>query len=636
MAESKTLDHDHDVHHEHSASFWQKYIFTSDHKMIGIQYGVAAILFLLVGFFLMMVMRWSIAYPDRELPALLKLFIGDRWLNPDGTVRADLYNMFGAMHGTIMVFLGVVPIAFGAFGNYVTPLQIGAPDMAFPRLNMASFWCYFVGGVMMFGSFFLDSGPAQSGWTNYSPLATMAQSDFKNIFWTGQTQWLLAMVFIITSSLLGAVNFITTIINLRAKGMTWMRMPFFCWAQLVTGFLLLLAFPPLEVAALMQLMDRVAESSFFIPTGTFMAGQWMDVSGGGSPLLFQHLFWFLGHPEVYVLILPAIGVLAEIIPANTRKPLWGYKSMVFAVLVLGFLSFIVWAHHMYLTGMGWYISTFFQTTTVMISVPSVILLSCLMISLWGGSIRFSLPMLWAIAFLPMFGFGGLTGLPLAFNQLVLHLHDTYYVIGHFHYVVAPGSIFAFIGGVYHWLPNYTGKKMNDFLGHLHFWPSLLFMNVVFLPMFFQGMAGFHRRWHNGGKFFEGTVNKEFIAEGTLLSNLFNGGETITLLDLNALMTWGTFGLAVAQIPFFINLFLTFSKGKKLNDDNPWKATTLEWSTPTPPPHGNFVGDIEACRGPYEYSVPGDRDDFTPQWLPDTEIARVHATETPKEADSATV
>jgi hypothetical protein len=303
-----------------------------------------------------------------------------------GVMGGDLYNSFGAMHGTIMVFLAIVPVLFGAFGNYVTPLQIGAPDMAFPRLNMASFHCYFLGGVVMFASFFTPGGAARSGWTSYSPLASI--TDPTNLF-DGQTYWLMGMVLLITSSLLGSVNFIATIIQLRCRGMSWMRMPFFVWAQFVTGFLLLLAFPPLEAAGLMQLMDNLFGSSFFLPQGLVVGGTPLQVSGGGSPLLWQHLFWFLGHPEVYVLILPAIGIVAEVISNNIRKPLWGYKSMVYAAMSIGFLSFIVWAHHMYLTGMGTKVATFFQTTTMMISIPSVIILTALFISLWGGSIRFN-------------------------------------------------------------------------------------------------------------------------------------------------------------------------------------------------------------------------------------------------------
>jgi cytochrome c oxidase subunit 1 len=502
--------------------------------------------------------------------------------------------MFGAMHGTIMVFFGVVPLGFAAFVNFVTPLQVGAPDMAFPKLNMWSFWLFFISGVIMVASFFLPTGAAQAGWTNYSPLAATIQMNSDSHFWTGQTQWLFAMVFNISASLLGAVNVLTTVINLRAKGLTWMRLPFFTWAMFVIAFLLLLAFPPLEVAALMQLSDQVFGSSFFLPTGLYTkeAGL-LNVSGGGHPVLFQHLFWFLAHPEVYVLLLPAIAIVAEVIPCNTRKPLWGYKSMVYGLLTLGFLSFIVWAHHMYLTGMGSVVATFFQFTTVLISIPSVILLTCLMISLWGGSIRFPVPMLFATAFLPMFGIGGLTGLPLAFTFIDLYLHDTYYVIAHFHYIVAPGVIFGLFAGIYHWYPKVTGRMMGTKLGHLHFWPSLIAMNVLFAPMFIQGMAGFHRRWFDGGKVFEMTSHKYFY--------------------LNEIISWGAWGLGIAQLPFIINFFYSAFAGKKVTSDNPWNATTLEWNTPTPPPHGNFLTEQVVYRGPYEYSVPGADKDFSPQW-----------------------
>src|SRR5213594_1305426 len=394
-----------------------------------------------------------------------------------------------------MICLAIVPIAFAAFGNFVVPLQIGAPDMAFPRINMVSYQCYFLGGVVMFFSFFIPGGAARSGWTSYSPLATLADMGHHP---NGQTFWILGMVLLITSSLLGAVNFIATIIQLRAKGMTWMRLPFFVWAQFVTAFLLLLAFPPLEAAAVMQLMDNVAGTSFFLPTGLMVNGNPPPISGGGSPLLWQHLFWFLGHPDVYVLILPAMCIVCEIIANNTRKPIWGYKSLVYSVLCIGFLSFIVWAHHMYLTGMGTRIATFFQTTTMIISIPSVIILTCFFISLWGGSIRFTVPMLFALAFLPMFGIGGLTGLPLGLAYADIHLHDTYYVIGHFHYVVAPGTLFALFAGIYYWFPKVTGKSMNETMGKLHFWGSFVCMNFIFFPMLIQGLAGVSRRLYDGG------------------------------------------------------------------------------------------------------------------------------------------
>ena len=583
-------NHDHGEAHPHDPGFWRKYVFSTDHKMIGIQYGLTSLLFMLLGFFLIAMMRWSIAYPGQPIPVigyLLHTIMGDMAspvLDPQTkeligyAISNDLYNSFGAMHGTIMVFLAVVPLAFAAFGNYVVPLQIGAPDMAFPRLNMASYHLFLLGGLVMFASFFIPGGPAQAGWTSYSPLATSIPTD-------GQFYWLVAMVIIITSSLLGAVNFIATIIQLRAPGMTWMRMPFFCWAQFVTAFLLLLAFPPLEVGALLQLMDNVAGTSFYLPTGLAVSTL-SDVSGGGSPLLYQHLFWFLGHPEVYVLILPAMGVVSEIIANNTRKPIWGYKSLVYSVLVLGFLSFIVWAHHMYLTGMGTKISTFFQTTTMIISIPSVIILSCLFISLWGGRIRFNTPMLFALAFLPMFGIGGLTGLPLGFNYSDILLHDTYYVIGHFHYVVAPGTIFALIAGIYFWYPKMTGRYMSEFWGRVHFWCSFVFMNLTFQPMFAQGMAGMLRRMADGGAGYSIANNPDAI-----------GGLADRYLQLNVNITLAAYALGISQIPFIINLFYSIKNGKKVESDNPWESTTLDWQTPTPSSPGNFAGPIKVVNGP---------------------------------------
>jgi cytochrome c oxidase subunit 1 len=590
----------HAAHHE-EPGFWRKYIFSTDHKVIGIQYGITGLIFLFFGFCLMMVMRWQIAYPKQAIPLvgdLLQKILGEEMV-AQGVMLPDLYNAFGAMHGTIMVFLAIVPIAFAAFGNFVVPLQIGAPDMAFPRINMVSYQCYFLGGVVMFFSFFIPGGAARSGWTSYSPLATLADMGHHP---NGQTFWILGMVLLITSSLLGAVNFIATIIQLRAKGMTWMRLPFFVWAQFVTAFLLLLAFPPLEAAAVMQLMDNVGGTSFFLPTGLMVDGKALPISGGGSPLLWQHLFWFLGHPEVYVLILPAMGIVCEIIANNTRKPIWGYKSLVYSVLCIGFLSFIVWAHHMYLTGMGTKIATFFQTTTMIISIPSVIILTCLFISLWGGSIRFNTPMLFALAFMPMFGIGGLTGLPLGFNFTDLHLHDTYYVIAHFHYVVAPGTIFGLFAGIYYWYPKATGRLMSEFWGKVHFWTSLIFMNLIFQPMFAQGMAGLSRRMYDGGVTYAGANDPALGVVG--VPQIF--------IDMNRHISWAAWCLGLVQIPFIINFFVSLKKGKPVASDNPWGATTLEWQTPTPPPHGNFDKPIEVHRGPYEYSVPGHSPDFTPQ------------------------
>jgi cytochrome c oxidase subunit 1 len=572
-----------EAHHEES--FIRRWVFSQDHKVIGCQYAVTALLFLFFGFCLMLLMRFQLAYPGKPLP-LIGGLLGDEMV-AQGIMLPDFYNSLGAMHGTIMVFLGVVPLLVGAFGNFVVPLQIGAPDMAFPKLNMASYWVYFLGGVIMLTSFFVPGGAASSGWTSYPPLSDIAT--------TGQTYWLVGMVFLITSSLLGAVNFIVTIVQLRAPGLTWMRLPFFVWAQLVTSFLLLLAFPPLEAAGVLQLMDRLAGTSFFLPSGLVVGGELLAVSGGGSPLLWQHLFWFLAHPEVYVLVLPAMGIVAEVISNNTRRPIWGYKSLVYSAIFLGFMSFVVWAHHMFLTGMGTTISAFFQTTTMIISIPSVVILSSFFLSLWGASIRFTTPMLFALAFLPMFGIGGLTGLPLGLSTADIHLHDTYYVIGHFHYVVAPGTIFGIFAGIYYWYPKVTGRRMSELLGKLHFWPSLIFINGIFMPMFIQGLRGVSRRLYDGGRQYE------FAAD---------------VMKWNEFMSISAFCLAAVQLIFIFNFFWSMKFGKRV-EGNHWQATTLEWTDAPSPPigHGNFPKVPVVHRWAYDYSVPGHDADFIPQSQP---------------------
>jgi len=672
-------------HEHHELGFWRSYIFSTDHKVIGIQYLWGGLAFLYFGFGLMLLMRWQIAFPREPLtwinisnhlayqwdqiwyhlgflsnapttpvpvpadpndPPLIQLIFGKDQM-PGGIMTPDFYNTLGAMHGTIMVFFGIVPVAFAAFGNYVMPLQIGTVDMAFPRLNMGSVILFFLSAVLMFGSLLVPGGAAKSGWTSYTPLAAISDQPqlitphFLNLFgqlpvlvttetpfhrdgyslfgmhyltwsqghafkwplWlTGQSVWIIAMAFNITSSLLSSVNFITTIVQLRAKGMGWMRLSFFVWTQFVTAFLLLLAFPPLEAAAFMQLMDRLAGSSLFCPEGLVVGGTPLPNSGGGTPLLWQHLFWFLGHPEVYVLVLPGLGIIAEIVANNARKPIWGYNQMVYSLLVLGFLSMIVWAHHMYLTGMGTAVSSFFQLTTIIISVPTMVILSSLIISLWGGSIRFTSPMLWATAFLPLFGIGGLTGIPLAFNAPDTFLHDSYYIIAHFHYVIAPGTIFALFAGVHYWYPKATGRMMSEFWNKVHFWPTMILMNCIFFPMFLQGMAGMHRRGFDGGATYE-LLNKNVLGWNWFIS------ESAWLMGL-------------AQIPFIINFAFSWKYGRKVSD-NPWEATTLEWSAPSPPPHGNFIGPVVAYRGPYEYSVPGDPTDFTPQSEPPATSKPIH-------------
>jgi len=561
---------------------FRKYIFSLDHKVIGLQYALTSLVFLLTGFLLAVLFRWQLAYPGQPVPIVGNWF-GE--LNaPGGVMLPEFYNQLVAMHGTIMVFLAVVPLSVGAFGNYLIPLQIGAPDMAFPRLNMASYWTYLAGGVVMLASFFVRGGAPNSGWTSYPPLA-----DFATM---GQTLWLVGMFLLIVSAMFGSVNTITTIVQLRAPGLTWFRLPFFVWAQLVTAFLLLLAFPPLQGAAILQFADRVLGTSFFLPSGLFVAGAVVKRAGGGNPLLWQHLFWFLAHPEVYVLILPAMGIVGEIIANNTRKPLWGYRVMVYAIIFLGFMSFIVWAHHMFLTGMGTIISAFFQTTTMIISVPSVIVLTGLLLSLYGGSIRFNTPMLFALAFLPMFGIGGLSGLPLGLASSDIPLHDTMYVVGHFHYVVAPGTIFALFGGIYYWYPKITGRLMSEVLGWIHFAGSFICMNGILFPMLILGLGGVNRRLYDGGMQYA-------LAK--------------PLHPLQVGMSYSAWTLALFQLPFIWNVFASLKFGR-VADANPWHATTLEWTAaPTPPiAHGNFETIPAVYRAGYEDSVPGAADDFVPQ------------------------
>ena len=576
------------AHAEPQGFIW-KYVFSVDHKVIGIQYLVTSFVFLLCGFSMMLLMRWQLAIPtpaddfDPEQLGLIRGLLN--WVFPEnmpfGFMDPTFYNQLGAMHGTIMVFLGIVPLGVAAFGNYVMPLQIGAPDMAFPRLNMASYWTFLVGGLVIMASFFADGGAPQSGWTSYAPLSVVAP--------VGQTYWLIGMVIIITSSLFGAINFIVTMLNMRAKGLTMGRLPVFCWAQLVTAVLLLLAFPVLEAGAILQLLDRVAGTSFYIPKDMIYGSTVFPRAGGGNPILWQHLFWFLAHPEVYVLLLPPMGVIAEIIATNTRKPLFGYRELVGSMILIGFLSFIVWAHHMFLSGMRTSLASLFVTTTLTISVPAVAILTCLLMSLRGGSIRFNTPMLFALAFLPMFAIGGLTGLPLGFAPTDLHLHDTYYVIGHFHYVVAPGSLIALLGGTYYWYPKMFGRRMNEKLGKIHFWMTVIPMNFVFFPMLIQGMYGMQRRlaspvdqWHN-----------------------------LPVQGWSYIIGIAAAVLFVGQLPFLFNFFWSLKHGEEAGE-NPWDATTLEWACPSPPPHGNFATEPEVFRGPYEYSVPGHKTDYWPQ------------------------
>jgi cytochrome c oxidase subunit 1 len=546
-------------------------VHLTDHKTIGLQYAVTALLFLLVGFLLMLLMRWQLAWPTSPLPRAFVMVIGETNA-PGGYMAPEFYNQLVAMHGSVMIFLAVVPLLTGAFGNYLIPVQIGAGDMVFPRLNAASYWIYAGAGVLMLIGFFVQGGAANSGWTSYPPLADMATR--------GQNFWLGGIVLLGLSAMLNAVNVIVTIIQSRAPGLTFMRLPCFVWTQLVSALLLLLAFPPLQVAAVFQLMDRLGGTSFFLPSGLVVNGVPLrGVSGGGSPLLWQHLFWFLGHPEVYVLILPAIGIVAEIIANNTRRPIWGYRGMVASIVFIGVMSVIVWAHHMFLTGMGTELGTFFQITTMIISIPSVVLVTSLMLSLWGGTIRFTTPMLFALAFLPMFGIGGLSGLPLGLAASDVILHDTWYVVGHFHFLVAPGTLFAIFAGIYYWFPKVTGRRLHHGLGVIHFWGNLIAMTAVFLPMFTLGLRGVNRRLYDAGLQYA-------HAQGTL--------------GIQAHMTWAAVALGLFQLPLLVNLIVSLRRGAE-SGENPWDARTLEWQAGSPPVAGNFITPPRVQGGPYDYS-----------------------------------
>lgn len=497
-------------------------MISTDHKVVGLRYGLTSLGFLLLGFLLILLVRWQHAWPTAPVP-LVGAWLGSAQA-VDGVLLPEFFNQLTSMHGTIMVFLAVVPLAVGGFGTYLVPTLIGARQMAFPRLHAAGYWLYLAAGITMLAGFVLPGGAASAGWTAYPPLASLAGA--------GQTTWLAGMSLLIASSLISSVTMIVTIVQLRAPGAEWLRLPFFVWSQLVTAFLLLLAFPPLQAASVLQLMDRVAGTSFFLPSGLMVSGQALAVSGGGSPLLWQHLFWFLAHPEVYVLILPALGIVAEVIASATGRPLWGYRAMVASAVFMGAMSFLVWAHHMFLTGMGPTLSTFFQVTTMIISVPSVVIGSSLVLSLRGGPIRFTVPAIFALAFLPMFGLGGLTGLPLGLAASDIPLHDTTYVIGHFHYVVAPGTLFALFAGIYHWFPAITGRRLHTGLGHVHFWTSLVAMNGIFLPMFLQGLAGMNRRLYDGGRSYQHAAGLDGTFE---------------------LQAWAAGLLGVAQVVFIVNV-----------------------------------------------------------------------------------
>jgi cytochrome c oxidase subunit 1 len=537
-------------------------VFSTDHKVIGRQYLSLGLFWAIAGGLAAYVIRWHLAYPEIEIPG---------W----GYIGPDFYNMTVTMHGTIMVFFVAMPILLGAFGNFLLPLMVGARDMAFPRLNMLSFWTLFLASVLLMASFFVPGGAAASGWTAYTPLS--AKASYTGVEW-GQNLWILALALEFGSFLMGGVNFLTTTINMRAKGLSLFRLPILVWMQNLASVVFLLSVGPLIAGAVMLLLDRVAGTTFFI------------VEGGGEPLLWQHLFWYFGHPEVYVILLPGLGIIAEILPVFSRKPIFGYRTIIWSTIIASALSFLVWAHHMFISGMNPSLAMPFSLTTILISVPFAVIFFAMMATLWGGSIRIPLPMAFALGALSTFLMGGLTGIFNGSAPADIYIHDTYFVVAHFHYTLISVTLFAAFAGLYFWFPKMFGRMLNRPLGWIHFIGTFVFFHATFIPMHFVGIAGMMRRISETAKY-------EFL-------------EPVE--PLNRWITITAILLLLSQLALVFNFFLSLFAGKKAAD-NPWEANTLEWSTSSPPPHENWEGAVpEVRRGPYEYSPPGADTDWVPQ------------------------
>lgn len=584
------LSHIHDSHddHDHHELPWiRKYIFSEDHKIIAKQYLLTGIFWAIIGGGLSILFRLQLGFPDADL-TWLKPLLGD-WIGSDGKLDAEFFLALVTMHGTIMVFFVLTAGLSGTFSNFLIPLQIGARDMASGFMNMLSYWFFFASGVLMFISLFLSTGPASGGWTAYPPLNALPQAVLGS--GAGMTLWLVSMALFIVSSLLGSVNYISTIINLRTKGMSFLRMPLTMWSFLITAIIGLLAFPVLLSAALLLIFDRSFGTSFFL-SDIYIAGQVLP-NEGGSPVLFQHLFWFLGHPEVYIVLLPALGLTSEIISINSRKPIFGYKAMIGSMLAIGFLSFIVWAHHMFVSGMDPFLGSIFMFLTLIIAVPSAVKAFNYITTMWRGNIIFTPAMLFAIGLVSFFISGGLTGIVLGNSAADIQLHDTYFVVAHFHLVMGSASFFGMVAGVYHWFPKMFGRMLDDKLGYIHFWLSFVGIYLVFFPLHYTGIAGFPRRYYS-----------------------FTGFEfTQKFTDLNMFVSTAAIITFAAQFIFIFNFFYSMFKGRKA-PVNPWNANTLEWTTPVNPGHGNWPGEIPTVyRWPYDYSKPGAEEDFIPQHIP---------------------
>src|ERR1700687_5434887 len=576
------VTHDSEGAHAHAAptGFIRKYIFSLDHKVIGIQYWLLALFSVFVGMFLSVMMRIHLVWPNAHIP-----FVENNQLTP------EQYLALLTMHGSIMVFMVLTTAPQSGFGNYILPIQIGAADMAFPVLNMLSFWTTFLSLVVMISAFFVTGGAPISGWTAYPPLSALDAIAGPGQG-AGQTLWVIGVAIFCGASLMGALNFITTIIDLRAKGMSLMRMPLTCWAWFVTAILGLLAFGVLLAACLLLLLDRTAGTSFFIPGGLVVSDKIIDHKGG-SPLLWQHLFWFFGHPEVYIAILPGMGVASHLLSTFSRKPVFGYRGMVGAVCGIGCLGFCVWGHHMFISGMSPYSAFAFSILTMTIGVPSAIKTFNWLGTLWGGKIQFNCAMLFALGFVSLFVSGGLSGLFLAQPSLDLYLHDGYFVVSHFHLIMGVAAIFGMFAGMYFWFPKMFGRFLGEGIGKVHFWFTFVGVYAIFMPMHFLGLAGHPRRYFD-------TTAVAFL--GPLQ-------PVHVFISIAAFITIG------AQFLFLFNFFWSLKAGKEAKEENPWHATTLEWSIPSPPPHDTF-GGIEPIvyHGPYEFSVPGAADDYIPQHL----------------------
>ncbi len=571
--------------HPAPAGFIRRWIFSTDHKVIGIQYLLLAVFAALVGMGLSMLMRIRLVWPDRPYAILETLFPDGA---PGGMMTPEFYLAVMTMHGTIMVFMVLTTAPQGGFGNYFLPIQIGADDMAFPRLNMLAFWLTFASFLTLMAAFVVQGGAPISGWTAYPPLSALDEATAPGI---GQDLWIAAIAIFCLASLLSALNFIVTTLEMRTKGMTLMRMPLTCWGWFTTAVIALLAFAVLLAAGVLLLLDRQLGTSFFIPGGLVVNDQLIDHTGG-SPILWQHLFWFFGHPEVYIAILPGMGVISHILSTFSRKPVFGYKAMVFAMLAIAGLGFVVWGHHMFVSGMSPYSAVAFSLLTMAIGVPSAIKTFNWIGTMWGGKLRLDSPMLYSIGFVSLFVAGGITGLFLGQPAIDQYFHDTYFVVAHFHLIMGVAAVFAMFAGLAYWFPKMFGRHLNETLSKIHFWLTFLGVYAVFGPMHFLGTLGHPRRYADIGG-----VN--YLAE--------RGSA-----ELHHFITIAAMVLITAQAIFVVNFVWSLFAGKRASD-NPWEATTLEWSTATPPPHDNFAGRLPVVfRGPYEYSVPGAKRDFSMQ------------------------